>query len=577
VHIEMREYTHIESDEVFVRTIETDGEWKLICDLGISGEETEPLTVTACLRDRNGKIINKDCKAIKNTLSLSLDCPSAELWSPLSPYLYLFSCELKRGEEIIDSYSANVGFRKIEFSTTEGMLLNGKPLRVKGICCHQDHAGVGAALTPEIYEYRIKKLKSLGVNAYRTAHNAPSEELLDICDRLGMLVMVENRTFSVSDDAMRELSSMVKVARNHPSVFLYSLFNEEPWQCDERGMRIAKRLREKLRSLDSTRAVTAAQNSGILEKNNASDALDIIGVNYNLKNYEECHKRTPDKLILGTENCPTFATRGIYKTDKDDRVFSSYGDDYASWFSESIDETMEAVEKYPYVIGCFAWCGFEHRGEPVPYAWPSVTSHWGFTDSCGFEKDTAYLLKAYYTDELCVHLLPHWNFNESETVRVEAFTNADEAELFLNGKSLGKVAVSRRRARWLVPYERGTLSVKATRNKDTVTAKTCTANAAKNFIIEDATPKASNQQCRIINVKIVDENETLVYNFCKNIDFSLEGGKLLGVGNGNPNSHHSERASSIAAFMGRLQIILSADVKSITLSSGSLRGKHTFE
>ena len=436
---------------------------------------------------------------------------------------------------------------------------------------------MGASVTREINEYRIKKLKALSVNAYRTAHNAPPEDFLDLCDKLGMLVMVENRTFSVSKEALSELESLVKAARNHPCVFLYSLFNEEPWQNGERGMRIAKKMRELIRSLDATRPVTAAQNSGILEKNNASDALDVIGVNYNLKNYEECHRRNPEKAMLGTENCPTFATRGIYETDRDKKIFSSYGDDYADWFSESIDETMEAALKYPFLIGTFAWCGFEHRGEPVPCTWPSVTSHWGFTDLCGFEKDTAYLLKAYYSDELCVHLLPHWNFSDGEEVRVTAFTNADEAELYLNGKTLGKCKVKKCRAEWKVPFEKGSLSIKARRGAEEIYDEIRTSKEAKILNIEEVVSSARTPTSRIINVKITDISGTLVYNYCKNIEISLDGGKIIGVGNGNPNSHHRERESFVPAFMGRAQIIVSKDAKSISLRSENLSATHTFK
>ena len=567
--IEMRPFSHLIKENSFVFSKENEGKWSISARISATNSDCTAHTLKISVISPSGELIfSNNGKAEENSFEIGVENPV--LWSPDTPKLYTLTASLFDGEEMLDEAVFSVGLRKIEFPLDRGMLLNGVKTKVKGICSHQDHAGVGAAVTEEINEYRIRILKSLGVNAYRTAHHAVSEEFLDLCDRLGMLVMVENRTFSVSDDAIAELKSMVKASRNHPSVFLYSLFNEEPWQNDIRGYRIAKKLREQILMLDTTRPVTAAQNSGILEKHNASDALDIIGVNYNLKNYEECHKRTPDKLILGTENCPTFATRGVYETDKTKCQFSSYGDDYADWFSESIDETMEAVEKHPFVIGSFAWCGFEHRGEPVPCSWPSVTSHWGFCDSCGFIKDTAYLLKAYYSEELFVHLTPKRIINKGEDVRVLAFTNADEAELFCDGKSLGKALAKKRRAEWNIKYSGGALKVVARRKEEVCSDEISQPSLPKKIVIEDETADKRNLTSRVINVKIVDGMGTLVYNSNKKIKISLLGGKILGTGNGSPVSHHNEKASSLPLFFGKAQIIVSGDTKGVIISSGSL-------
>ncbi len=233
------------------------------------------------------------------------------------------------------------------------MYLNGKPYLVKGICCHQDHAGVGIAVHPEVMEYRIRRLKEAGVNAYRCAHHAPAKSLLEICDRLGMLVMVENRKFSLSQDILQQLDVLVCLARNHASVFMYSLLNEETWQEEERGVRIAARMRERILALDDTRAVKGGQNAGYLTEHNTTDVLDVMGFNYSLGKYEDCHKRNPHKVILGTENCPTFATRGVYKSDRERQIFACYGEEWPSYFSESLEETMECMYSKPYVGGNF--------------------------------------------------------------------------------------------------------------------------------------------------------------------------------------------------------------------------------
>lgn len=572
--IELRQYAHIEREDCFIRTETRGGTPRLIADIAV--KNPSGLYLEAILQNAEEKTVTVFKTGAEKLTSFNLEIVGARLWSPENPYLYRLICKLKCENDILDSFLCEVGFRDIALVCGKGFLLNGECYRIKGICCHQDHAGVGAALTDEIIEYRIRKLKALGINAYRTAHGAPSEELLRVCDRLGMLVMVENRTFSLSDEAEAELRALVKLSRNHPSVVFYSLFNEEPWQNDVRGYRIAKKMRELILSLDDTRFVTAAQNSGVLETVNAADSLDIIGMNYCLKDYEACHRRQPEKLILGTENCPTFATRGVYKTDGGKRVFASYGNDYADWFSESIDETMETVKKYPFVIGCFVWCGFEHKGEPVPYAWPSVYSHWGMCDACGFEKDTAYLLKAYYSDKLTAHLLPHWNHEDGETVQVCAFTNAESCELFLNGRSLGEVAVKNCRATWQTRFRAGELRLKARGSTEEITLSAATHGKACKIVIEDETPKKNELTSRIINLKVVDKMGALVSNFDKKVRILLDGGKILGVGNGNPNSHHNEKASSIRFFFGRGQVILSPEVKSITVKCENMKTEKSF-
>ena len=237
---------------------------------------------------------------------------------------------------------------------------------------------------------------------------------------------------------------------------------------------------------------------------------------------------------------------------------------------------MATVNKYPFVIGCFVWCGFEHKGEPVPYAWPSVYSHWGMCDSCGFEKDTAYLLGAYYSEALRVHLLPHWNHKAGDVIPVCAFTNGEWAELFLNGRSLGRAEVKLCRAQWRVRFEPGELTVRVTRAGETKSYTVRTHHAAHKIVIEDESPSRENLTSRIINLKIVDNMGTLVGNFDKKLKMELRGGKILGVGNGNPNSHHDEKANSIRAFHGRAQIIVSADTASLAVKCGNMISRIDF-
>lgn len=569
-YIEFRKKIHIDTQECFVRPQEKDGVWSVKADLKVAGLKTSGFC----------KEIKSDLVAEKFSVNVRLEAPdkmlTAEtellagaaiqtelmvenpvLWSPEHPALYRFICELKKGDEILETWSIAVGIRSIQWCPDNGMYLNGKPYQVKGICCHQDHAGVGAAISSEVMEYRIRSLKNLGINAYRCAHHAPSETLLNICDRLGMLVMVENRNYSVSPEVLDQLESMIRLSRNHASVMIYSLFNEEPWQAEHRGYLIAHEMREHVLALDDTRAVTAAMNGGILEGSNASDALDVIGVNYYLKFYADAHSRTPDKVMIGTENCPTLATRGVYENNKEKQEYNSYGDDWAC-FSESIDETLESVLEKPYHAGNFAWSGFDYYGEPQPYSWPSVMSHWGVQDNCGFPKDIAYHLAAWYKEELCVHLMPHWNWNAGEEIRVCAFTNAKTAELFVNGKSAGEIPVNRRRAEWKVSFEAGEICVKAYRGTEEVSDTVYTAGQAAKLVLEDVTPIGSGDAVRIINISVTDERGILIPNFDGTVHFRVGRARILGVGNGDPNGHQLNVAYSIKLFHGRAQMILTA-------------------
>lgn len=572
VHMEFREALHFDSYECFVRSKEENGVWNVLSDLKILGlsKEEEPIQVTVRLEDPNGHTVGSMNVPAAAQMPLCIPVTEPKLWSPESPVLYQLICELRRGDELVDTLHTSVGLRSIVWDADHGMYLNGKPYTVKGICCHQDHAGVGVATSAELIEYRISRLKEFGINAYRCAHHAPTEEFLNICDRLGMMVMAENRHYSVSEDALKQLESMVKVSRNHPSVFLYSLFNEEPWQEEERGYRIARQMRAHLLELDDTRAVTAAMNGGVLTGSNASDALDVVGINYFLQDYDKCHARTPDKAILGTENCPTFGTRGEYVTDDQRQVFNCYGDHWAS-FGESIEACMSWVEEKEYNAGCFAWSGFDYYGEPEPLVWPSIIYQGGIMDLCGFAKDTAYEMAAWYKDELSVHLMPHWNWNEGEEVRVCTFTNADTAELFVNGRSLGEKKVSLRRAEWKVPFEPGKICVKVRRGEEEGYDEVCTAGAPAKLVLEDVTPVKEGNRIHIINISATDEQGVLIPDFAERVYFEVRKLKILGVGNGNPNGHQPNVASEIDFFHGRAQLVITAGEGMLTAYCDTLK------
>jgi beta-galactosidase len=320
---------------------------------------------------------------------------------------------------------------------------------------------------------------------------------------------------------------------------------------------MAKEMREWILALDDTRAVTGAINLPVGEELNAAHALDVVGLNYQNQDYQRIHALFPEKCILGTENCPTFATRGVYQTDEKAQVFNSYGDHFAA-FTVSIDETMQSVYENDFVAGCFPWSGFDSYGEPAPFEFPSVLSHWGFLDICGFEKDTAYLLSAYYQKELMLHLFPHWNWELNETVRVCAFTNADTVELFVNGESCGEVLVQNCRAEWQVKYAPGNICAVAKRGEETVASKRVTAGDAKKILLEDVTPTVENQTVKIVNVSVVDQNGTVLPACDKTICLD-KAAELLGIANGNPNGTQDNVVYEIKLFHGHAQLIVTAD------------------
>lgn len=543
VTLRLCEKYHFVPADCFVRGEKRDGKWCLCGDLKATDGVADSRLIDA---DGN------EVFAIKgNTIEVSLD--SVKEWTPDKPYLYTFESTLYKYGKAYDTFTSTVGFRTIEWNPNRGMFLNGEKTRIKGVCCHQDHAGVGAAVGKTLPEYRLKKLKALGVNAYRTAHHAPSEDFLDICDRLGMLVMVENRHFNTSKETIAELEALVKLSRNHPSVFLYSLFNEEPWQEEERGLKIARELRERVLAHDSTRAVTGAMNTGLLEETNASRVLDVIGINYAIKDYEKCHEQNPDKAIIGTENAVTFATRGIYESDKEKQVWACYGDDWASAFSESLDETMKAYFNHSFNAGCFVWSGFDYRGETNPYEWPSVSSHWGLMDLCGFEKDTAYHLAGYYKKELFVHIAPHWN-HEDGKVRVCVFTNGHAVDIYTDEHLVASGTPINHRAEFNISFEWGSIRARAYGDGKYADCKVWTAEEFSHLAFE----VTEGEDMRIIDVCAVDRKGHLIPDFCEVMEIS---GDVIGIGNGNPNSHHIDTDCKIELFNGKAQIIARGKIK----------------
>ncbi|HEX3043270.1 MAG TPA: beta-galactosidase GalA [Bacillota bacterium] len=520
-------------------------------------------------------ILDPDGKLTGGTETQSL-CPGGEktvvcqqiplhkpdLWDLDSPNLYTLVSELYYDGVLMDREETRYGYRLIRLSPQEGFFLNERPLKIKGTCNHQDHAGVGVALPDALHEYRIKRLKEMGSNAYRAAHHNPAPELLDACDRLGMLVMDENRNFESSPEGMKQFISMVQRDRNHPSVIFYSIFNEEKLEGTPQGRQMAQGMIRAIKQLDPSRPVLAAMNFGVMEDEGVADLLDVTGFNYHLDIYDDFHQKHPGQPMIGSENNCTLSTRGVYESDPQKQVFNSYDEEKAVW-GNTIRETWRAVNSRDFVMGLFVWTGFDYRGEPTPYEWPSINSHWGVMDTCGFPKDGYYLHQACWSTEPLVHILPHWNWKgrEGESIKVMSHTNCDEVELFLNGRSLGrKPSPIDEQAIWMAPYEPGSLKMVGYREGVQVaedSTETTTAAVALKLAPDRDWLAGDGRDTMPVNVYALDASGHLVPMADHKVWFTIKGsGRILGVGNGDPNCHESDSATERSLFNGCCQAIL---------------------
>ena len=386
------------------------------------------------------------------TLALAVSAPA--LWSVERPTLYTVRTRVLRDGAVVDERRTPVGFRTIRFDADRGFFLNDVSVKLKGVCIHQDHAGVGVAVPDALIAWRLERLKAMGCNAIRCSHNAPNAELLDLCDRMGFLVMDENRNFNPSPDYMEQLEWLVRRDRNHPSVILWSVFNEEPMQGTEAGVAMVRRMRAAVRRLDDSRPVTAAMNGSFHDPANVSQVVDVMGFNYYQADYDKVHALNPRVPITSSEDTSAFETRGAFATDAVRGVSTSYDTEAASW-GDTHRGTWKAVVERPFVAGTFVWTGFDYHGEPTPYEWPSIASVFGIMDLCGFPKTAFDIHRAHWVDDAAVvSIAPHWTWPDKvgQPITVFVASNAERVVLRLNGKVIGEKPVDRvMGVEWQVP------------------------------------------------------------------------------------------------------------------------------
>ncbi|MBQ9735616.1 MAG: DUF4982 domain-containing protein [Clostridia bacterium] len=570
VKLYVKNCLHIAHNGVFGKPVLREGtknSWRVDVEAAVenSAYADENAVVRATVLDgerivRQGVTKPLFCARASETVAkLSLPVSRPVRWDVDNPKLYTLKVELLKDGEVVDEESVRIGFRTFFVDAARGFFLNDRPVKIKGTCNHQDHAGVGVALPDSVQYYRIKRLKEMGSNAYRASHNLPTKEVLDVCDELGLIVMDENRRFESRDEVLSYLEIMVKRDRNHPSVIFWSLFNEEPLQNTEEGAKIYRRMRSVVERLDDSRFITGAIN-GSME--GAGLEMDITGINYFLSSVPSYHEKHPTQPIIGSENNSAVTTRGCYATDKEGaQVLSNYDEEAVPW-GHTIRDNWRFTRSHDYYAGIFVWTGFDYRGEPTPFGWPSVSSQFGIMDTCGFAKDAFYFHQACFTEKPMVHLLPHWNHKKGDVVRVMAVSNCDEVELFVNGVSQGrkKNDICDATPEWQVPFTPGRITAKAYRGGRCV-AKAEQRTAGKPYAIkitsDRPTVKNDGHDTAILNVCVVDRRGVVVPTASNLIRFEVLGdGFVRGVGNGDPNSHEPDFADYRHAFAGWCQALV---------------------
>ncbi|MEO8406059.1 MAG: beta-galactosidase GalA, partial [Chitinophagaceae bacterium] len=520
-----------------------------------AGPASANCTVVSYVTNREGQVLGRtkpQSLALtingKASTTQKVTITNAKLWSLEDPYLYRVISEVRSGDKVIDEVKHKFGVRTFRFDATEGFFLNGEHIKLQGTNNHQDHAGVGSALPDYLQYYRVRLLKNMGVNAYRTSHNAPTPALLDACDSLGMLVLDENRLLNSSPEYMGQFEKLILRDRNHPSVFLWSIGNEEGWiQTTSFGKRIAQTLLAKQKELDPSRTSTyAADVANVF--NGVNEVIPVRGFNYRHSGVADYHRDHPNQPVMGTEMGSTVTTRGIYEKDSI-RAYVPDQDITSPWWASKAEDWWVPAATNPYWLGGFVWTGFDYRGEPTPYRWPNINSHFGIMDMCGFPKNIYYYYQSWWTDKDILHISPHWNLpagqasgrdKRGQPIDVWVNSNADNVELFLNGKSLGKKDMPRNsHLQWTVNYAPGTLEAVAYKKGKKLTTKVETTGAPVEVVLTPykTTMMADGKDIAIVNISAVDKDGHEVPDADNMIHFVISGdGKIIGVGNGDPSS-----------------------------------------
>lgn len=560
---------------------------------------TQNITIAA----NANQVLNQDL-IVKNPI----------LWSVEKPELYTTVTTIIIKNKIVDEYKTHFGIRSFKFDVNKGFILNGKKVKIKGVCLHHDLGPLGSAINTRAIERQLQIMKDMGVNGIRTSHNPPAPELLDLCDKMGFIVMDE--AFDMWKKAKtkydysqywdqwhaKDLQDQILRDRNHPSVFMWSIGNEIPEQWSDEGVVIAKELAAIVKKLDTTRLVTAAMNPAVnmniddvtlqFKKSKTyfnslatSGALDIIGYNYAHQTFEYHQKNFPNVPFIATETTSALETRGYYEFPSDtvkvwpvrwdlpfttgnpNNTVSAFDQVRAPWGSTH-EATWKVIKKHDFLAGMYIWTGFDYIGEPTPYEWPSISSYFGIVDLAGFPKDVYYMYQSEWTNKPVLYIFPHWNWKAGQTIDIWTYyNNADEVELFLNGKSVGVRSKKGDdlHVMWRIPFQARTLKAVSRKNGKVVLEKeikTAEEPAAMLLTADRKTIKADGNDLSFVTVDITDAKGIFTPKANNEISFSLEGnGKIVGVCSGDPVSHESYKGTKHTALNGKCLVIIQAGNK----------------
>ena len=599
--------TRFEPWQTYIRTIDaTEKQATLEVKAKVIGKQGK---TEALLADAEGRIVaSASVPPTKDgNMMMRLWFDNPKLWSPESPYLYTLTMNQYADDKPLDTESHKVGIRTISVTKEGGFQLNGKSRKIKGVCLHHDLGPLGAAENKAALIRQIKTMKAMGCDAIRTAHNMPSTMQMDICDSLGMMVMAESfdmwiypkckngyaKFFKEWSD--RDIENLVLHHRNHPSIIMWSIGNEIPEQWSEEGVKISRHLQDICHRLDPSRTVTQGMDRAEAAlKSGFAQVMDVPGFNYRVHKYEKNIAQLPQGFLLGSETASTVSSRGVYKFPvvvSDNAVYadgqcSSYDTEYCSW-SNLPDDDWRCQEDYPWVIGEFVWTGYDYLGEPTPYDtyWPSRSSYFGICDLAGLPKDRYYLYRSHWrTDDHTIHVLPHWTWpgREGKVTPVYCYTDAPEAELFVNGKSQGRIShnkesrLDRFRLRWNnVKYQPGELRVVAYNADGSVMGETKVKTAGEPAALQldvecpssdDNTLKADGSDLAYITVSLTDKAGTFCPTLDDDITLSVEGaGTFEAACNGDATSLQSMREPTMKLFSGKAVFVVRSTKDSGTI------------
>mgnify|MGYP000553305738 FL=1 len=571
------------------------------CVVNKTGNEVK-VRLESLLMDADGKLVKKSSstKSIsgdKYIFTQKMSVSNPELWSVENPYLYNVVSNVYVDNRLCDTYNTPMGFRSIRFDKDKGFFLNGESVKLKGVCLHHDLGPIGTAVNYRALERQLQMMQEMGCNAIRTSHNPPTPELLEMCDRMGLLVQVEafdewrigknvNGYNTLFDKwAERDLTAMIHRDRNHPCVIMWSIGNEVREQKDANGAETARFLTEIVHKEDPTRLVTAGfNNHNDAIKNGLAAEVDLVGFNYKPRDYKKKHEEYPDFNIYGSETASTVSSRGEYKFPVkewrgayyEDYHVSSYDLEYPGWACTP-DTEFEQQDDCDFIAGEFVWTGFDYLGEPTPYneGTPARSSYFGIVDLAGLKKDRFYLYQSKWSEKPVLHLLPHWNWEDKigQKVPVYCYTNYPKAELFVNGKSMGMRQKSnnskyeRYRLMWNdVVYQPGEIKVVAYNEDGSIADTEVIKTAGRTFRIKTTVDRkeisADGKDLAFVTVEILDKDGNLCPKADNLLFFDVEGAaSLKTVCNGDPTDQTSFSSDYMRAFNGKLVVVLQSSGK----------------